>query len=242
MLILLLILLLIIIYLNRSYAYFYNYLGSHKLTAPQATYSLEIKSSGEVTAQTVKTYVALGDSLTAGVGVENINQTLPYLISEKMLDKTPQVNLINLAALGATSNDLVNNQLPKVKDLNPDLVTVFIGINDVHNFVSPKTFEKNLDQAIKTLKQTPAKILVISIPYLGSKNTVYFPYQFLLDDQTKKYNQILRKISLENNVQYVDIYSGTEKLFKESQEYYSSDLFHPNQKGYQLFSNYINAN
>ena len=65
------------IYLNRSYAYFYNFLSQHSLVAPTHEETMIVGSSPRL--QTIK-YIALGDSLTAGVGVSDYKNSLDNLV------------------------------------------------------------------------------------------------------------------------------------------------------------------
>lgn len=221
------------IYLNRSYAYFYNFLGQNHLTAPIHKTSIMIDNhSGS---QTIK-YVALGDSLTEGVGVSDIKSSYPYLIAQKLSSKN-NVELTNLAHVGDTSSDALASQLPKALSLKPDLTTILIGVNDIHNLKSLKEFEANYTQIVSNLRKSGAKIYVLSIPYLGSDKIVYFPYNFILDFQTKQFNNVIKKVSTDYKVEYIDLYS-----LNKSANFYSSDQFHPGEAGYKEWLKAVNVN
>ncbi len=229
---LLLIFLIIGIYLNRSYAYFYDFLGQKNLSPPIHEGTIVIGNrSGS---QTIK-YIALGDSLTEGVGVSNYKNSYPYLIAQKLSSKN-NVTLINLAHVGDTSSDVLANQLPKALSLKPDLITLLIGVNDIHNLKSLTQFKENLIQIVSPLKKGGAKIYLLSIPYLGSDKIVYFPYNFILDFRTKQFNNVIKIVSTEYGVKYIDLYS-----LSKSANFYSSDQFHPSDKGYILWGTLINA-
>lgn len=219
------------IYLNRSYAHFYNFLGQKHLVPPQHPVEITV---GNLTEKTIK-YTALGDSLTAGVGVSDYKNSYPYLIAQKLSSKN-KVMLINLAHEGDTSSDMLL-KLPTIISQNPDLITILIGINDIHNFISPMKFEENLTQSVKTLKRTNAKIYLLSLPYLGSSRILYFPYNFILDFQTKQFNKIIWKISKIYGVGYIDLYP-----IAKSYNFYSKDQFHPGEEGYKEWSISINVN
>jgi len=238
---LLIILLIIGVYLNLSYGYFYSFLGQHKLASPISKTTIMVgNKSGS---QTIK-YIALGDSLTAGVGVSDIKSSYPYLIAEKLSLKN-NVKLVNLAHVGDTSSDVVANQLPKVLSLKPDLITLLIGVNDIHNLKSLKEFEDNYTQIVSTLKKSGAKIYLLFIPYLGSDKIVFFPYNLILDFRTKQFNNAIKKISADYRVQYTDLYSLSEQVLSKgnnSANFYSSDQFHPSEAGYKEWSKAINVN
>lgn len=218
-------------YLNRSYAYFYNFLDQNKLVAPVSQIAVTLGNHGQV----IK-YVALGDSLTAGVGVSDIKNSFPYLIAQKLSAKN-NVTLVNLAHAGDTSTEVLTNQLPKIALLKPDLVTLLIGVNDIHNLKSEKEFEKNLIQIVSSLKKSGTRIYLFSIPYLGSERTIFFPYNFVLDFRTRQFNNIIKKVSTNVGAEYIDLYS-----LNKSENFYSSDQFHPSEEGYKEWAKIFNVN
>lgn len=228
--VLLALLIILFIYLNRSYAYFYDFLNQHHLFIPESETTMIIGNQPDLT--TIK-YLALGDSLTAGVGVSDQRGSYPYLIAQKLSAKN-NVELINLARAGDTSSDVLANQIPKVSVEKPNLVTVLIGINDIHNLIPVKKFESNLTQIVKAFKQTNARIYLLSIPYLGSDKILLPPYNFILDQRTKQFNNVIKKISTDFGVNYINLYS-----LKKPADFYSADQFHPAEAGYSLWATYI---
>ncbi len=221
------------IYLNRSYAYFYDFLGQHNLAAP--AHGTTITLDNPSNSQTIK-YLALGDSLTAGVGVSDYKNSYPYLIAQKLSLKN-NVELINLAHASDTSKDVVTNQLPKVLNQKPDLITVLIGVNDIHNLKSSKEFKDNYTQIVNSLKKSGSKIYLLSIPYLGSEKIVLFPYNFILDFRTKQFNNIIKKVSTDTGAKYIDL-----NALDKSANFYSSDQFHLSEAGYKEWAKAINVN
>jgi len=221
------------IYLNRSYAYFYNFLDQHHLTAPAHETKLTIGNHPD--SQTIK-YVALGDSLTEGVGTSDYKNSYPYLLTQT-LSTQENIELSNFAHAGDTSADLLINQVPKALAVKPVLVTLLIGINDVHNLKSAAEFENNYIKIVTTLQKSGAKVYTLSIPYLGSPKIVYFPYNFLLDFRTKQFNAIIKKVSLDLGAEYTDVYTS-----KKPTGFYSTDEFHPTDQGYKEWIKQFNVN
>ncbi len=201
-------------------------MNQHHLSAP--TFETPASSSN---LPAIK-YLALGDSLTAGVGVSDYKYSFPYLIAKKLNN----AGLINLARSGDTSSDVLIYQIPKVLSQKPDLITLLIGTNDIHNLVTLEKFESNLTQIVKTLKQTNARIYLLSAPYLGSDNTILPPYNFILNQRTKQFNDVIKKVSSDFGVSYIDLYS-----LKKTADFYSADQFHPAAAGYSLWADYIES-
>src|SRR5688572_20698857 len=58
--------------------------------------------------------VVMGDSTTAGVGVERAEDALPYLIARRIADaERRDVHVVSYGWAGARAADLVNQQLPR---------------------------------------------------------------------------------------------------------------------------------
>jgi lysophospholipase L1-like esterase len=227
------------VYLNRSYAYIYDEIGNGNLKAPAKNQTNMI---GENINNQDLTYVALGDSLTAGAGTESYKESYPYILSEKLSGKN-NVILKNRSELGYKSIDVKNVFLPLAVKDNPAIVTLFVGVNDVHNNISKEEFAKNYEDILKSLAtETKAKIYAINLPFIGASNLILPPYNLYFDFKTKELNEVIKNLSQKYNTVYIDLYSPTKEKFAKSNSYYSKDLFHPSAKGYALWANIIYAN
>jgi len=230
-----------IIYLNRAYAHIYNFIGAKNLSQPSM--EQEFHFSGAVkTEKTTVRYAALGDSLTAGVGAVDVKNSFPYLIADKLSAKS-NVELLNLGEPGAVTNDVVKNQLDKAITFQPNLVTVLIGINDIHNRVSLADFKISFNKTISSLTlKTKARIIIINIPLLGTTDLLLPPFRLYFNNQTKKFNAAIKEIAAANNVCIVNLYNQTKNQFSKDLSVYAADHFHPSDDGYRLWSQIIYAN
>lgn len=236
-------------YLNRAYSHIYGVLGAADLKPAngQGTYLMGetnlIEGVNPINnmATTSLIYVALGDSLTAGVGTDSYQEILPYLLAEKFSaggDK--QVVLKNHSVSGAETADVITNLLSTAINDNPDIVTLLIGVNDIHNKVSVAKFAENYEEILNRLQRgTKAKIYVINLPFIGSDKLMLPPYQALFDERTREFNEVIRGLAAKYSTKYIDLYSPTVNLFKRSGDHYSQDLFHPSATGYKVWSDII---
>jgi lysophospholipase L1-like esterase len=80
-------------------------------------------------------YVALGDSFTAGTGCA-AGEAWPERLAAGLRAHNPSLAFRNLAVEGATSAQVLE-QLPEAIELEPDLVTVVCGANDVLRSTRP---------------------------------------------------------------------------------------------------------
>src|SRR5215204_6390825 len=88
-------------------------------------------------------YVALGDSTGAGVGAREGGYVARLF--KRIAERRPESRLNNLCVSGATTADLLRDQLQKAVDADPDLITVGIGINDIGHGLTLEQFSKNFE-------------------------------------------------------------------------------------------------
>lgn len=226
------------LYLNFAYRRVYSFF--HLTTNPNTSLNYTIGNSRA--AQTIR-YAALGDSLTAGVGGVDIRKSYPYLLSEKIVDKKTKVKLFNLGQPGATSADVLNQQLVPLASFPPDFITLFIGTNDMHVRVPLDVFKNNYNKILDEMaKYKKAKIILINLPYLGTDNLILPPLRRYFNDRIKKYNMIISEIAKERQLTLVDLYDKTREPFQNNQDkMYSIDKFHPSADGYALWADLIYA-
>ena len=151
-------------------------------------------------------YVALGDSTGSGVGARNGGYVVRLF--NRLLERRPGSKLTNLCVSGATTDDLLRNQLARGVATNPDLVTVGIGINDIGHGLTLAEFSKNYDEIISTLRQkTKAQIVVTNIPDISSAPRIPGPMRSEYQQQIIKFNQRLEEIAKQHGVTVFDMYA-----------------------------------
>jgi lysophospholipase L1-like esterase len=177
------------------------------------------------------TYVAIGASDTFGIGTSD-----PYMDNwpTDLADKLGQkVHLINLGIPGITLHDALNLELPVALDSHPDLVTIWLGVNDIANKVPIDSYSHDLDLMLTRLESQapPAHILIANIPdltllpYFASYNqqkltTIIEDYNATIAHEAQQHHAILVNLSQQN-------YN-----LREHPEYISNDGLHPTDLGY----------
>jgi acyl-CoA thioesterase-1 len=243
------ILLVVGLYLNRSYAYFFDYLGNHEIipntpiSDAHAYFYLPLDSQNT---GNDKTYLALGDSLTRGVGVEDDKQTYAFLLADN-LSQHGRIEYTDLAVPGSTSADMLKNQIPFLGDGQYQYLSLMVGMNDILTQVSSEQFQNNYQQILDQMSLRTPNIIVINIPFLSSSRIILPPYNYLVDWRTQQFNSIIETLVNQKKAQgvkinYVDLYSLAKTQFRNDPSLFSPDGFHPSAKGYKLWSELINAN
>lgn len=140
--------------------------------------------SNTLHAQVQKTILFLGDSLTAGYGVEK-EMAYPALI-EKELNKTRKVKVLNGGVSGSTTAS-GKSRLKWFLKAKPDILVLILGANDGLRGVKLEESKKNLEEIIKLAQKNNLKVLLGAMllpPNYGKEYTTKFKsmYEKLKDD------------------------------------------------------------
>ena len=180
-------------------------------------------------------YVALGDSTGSGVGAREGGYVLRLF--KRLVERRPESQLTNLCVSGATTADVLRGQIQRGVALNPDLVTVGIGINDIGHGVTLEQFSKNYEEILSTLREkTTARIVVTNLPDISSAPRIPGPLRNEYQQQILRFSQRLEEIARRHDVTIFDIYTITHKDLASHPEYFSADGFHPSDEGYEFWA------
>ncbi|MCV0402377.1 MAG: SGNH/GDSL hydrolase family protein [Chloroflexi bacterium] len=102
-------------------------------------------------------YVALGDSYTIGTSVAEADR-FPNQLAARIAD----LELVgNPAVNGYTSRDLIEEELPVLAAMRPELVTLLVGVNDVVQGVPERQYAANVTLILaELLTLLPAERIV----------------------------------------------------------------------------------
>ncbi len=167
------------------------------------------------------TYVALGDSAAQGVGATSPMRGYVGLLSKRIQAKTGKtVRIVNLSVSGATVADCLAKQIPQLKDIKPDLVTIECGANDVKRG-RPDEFRK---QFAELLTHLPAGTYVSNMPLFNSRPG---------STQTAKEHSdiIAGELAKYPDLTLVDLQKQTSE--HQSIFGFAPDGFHPNNLSYK---------
>lgn len=195
-------------------------------------------------------YTALGASDAVGIGATPNTAGYVYLISDWMKARYTYWTLINRGVSGYTAPDIVNNTLsPAVAD-QPQIVTLWVGGNDVVKSAavleSTATLAARYRTAYTTIlhrlrTETGAFIVTANIPDI-SRTPVANGYpsflKTLAKNDTLALNAVIAEVAAAENVPVVDLYSNPESYNPAN---FSSDGFHPNNAGYALMAQQYEA-
>ncbi|CAF1180376.1 unnamed protein product [Adineta steineri] len=182
-------------------------------------------------------YIALGASDAVGVGTLQPTKDgwVPKLASLVNAQQT-----MNLGRSGSTLRDAMKEQLPKVLDQDPTIITIWLAVNDFNQQIfNPSiltNYKSDLNKMLSQLRTKLTKdirILVGNIPDLSQVN-IYTSFGIpkeLLSVRVKEWNDAINDIVQKNQCELVDLFAYWKELASHP-EYISFDGFHPSSDGY----------
>jgi acyl-CoA thioesterase-1 len=113
----------------------------------------------------IRVYVAVGASETVGVGADDpATQAWPRVLRDTAL---PGAELVDVGVSGATVRDALATQLGPALAARPDLVTVWLAVNDAVSLVPVTDYERQLTGLVHALRRGGrTEVLVGNVPPL----------------------------------------------------------------------------
>lgn len=121
--------------------------------------------------ETMQTIVAVGDSLTAGLGVAE-GQSFPALLEKKLQADGHQYRVINAGVSAETSSGTLS-RLEWILTLKPDIVILETGANDGLRGIDPQVAEKNIREILKILKDRDVVVLLAGMKMVLNLGPIY---------------------------------------------------------------------
>lgn len=173
-------------------------------------------------------YVALGDSYTIGTSVDE-SERWPNQLVDELAGSVGLELVSNLGINGYTSAQLIDQELPQLDALDPDFVTVLIGVNDVVRRVPADAYRANMSKIFDfLLERLPAnRILVVSTPdYTRTPQGAAFGDPVQQRAEIAAFNAIERELAEARGIAFVDI-SGVADRADVEPDLVADDGLHP---------------
>ena len=182
--------------------------------------NLPSKSTPSSTPEAAKpVLVAVGDSLTEGLGVQP-EEAYPAQLQARLSEAGLKWEVINSGVSGETSSGALT-RLDWVLKTKPDAVLLITGANDGLRGLDPELTRQNLDAIVSKLKDQGIKVMLGGMkapPNLG-------------DDYTSQFESIYPAVAEKHGVPLIPFFlEGVAKTPELNQE----DGKHPNPEGYAV--------
>lgn len=192
-----------------------------------------------------------GDSITDGNRSHDndwnhiMGHGYAYLISSRLWFENPGKNYMffNRGISGNRIKDLENRWKEDTIDLKPDILSILVGVNDVHAFVGkndPEPVEKFEERYRRILDKTtfelPETKIVLCEPFIWPLSWVKDEFS-IWQTETIKRSQVIRKLAIEYNAVFVELQEPFNKALKKApMEYWIWDGIHPMPAGHELIA------
>lgn len=161
--------------------------------------------------------VAVGDSLTFGLGVED--SAYPELLEKQLRARGYAYRVVNAGISGETSSGTLSRIDWVIRSLKPDMIILTIGANDGLRGIDPGVLRDNLDQLVSKIKAGNIDVLLCGMKMLPNLGSSYIKaFEKVYPDIAEKKGVLLMPFFL------VDV-AGDPRLNQ-------TDGIHPNAAGY----------
>jgi lysophospholipase L1-like esterase len=175
------------------------------------------------------TYVAMGDSFTAG-----LEPGMPRWPDELAQALGPGVRYENLAVVGATSEHVEREQLPRAVELEPDLVTLVCGANDVLDSTRPDAdaYAVRLSRMFARLRRGAphAEILTATYPDISRFLDLRPRSRARVEKGMRLFNAACRAVAGRHGVVLLE---GFDHPVGRLRAAFADDGFHPSAEGHR---------
>jgi lysophospholipase L1-like esterase len=190
-------------------------------------------SGGVMMSAAVVEMAAFGDSAMAGVGVHQVEDSLPMQLAQRVADSTGRpVHVIGYARSGARTIDVLTRQVPRVRR-EPDVSVLLVGTNDVIGITTPATLTHSSGALLDALVSLGAPVVMSSLPKFRAMRLVPHPLMEAVLGYGAVVGAVQRRAAAGRpRVCFVDVVGAVGSEFVTDEGLMSADSFHPSAAGY----------
>jgi len=182
-------------------------------------------------------YLALGDSYTIGTGASDDAHSWPSIIAQRL-----NAELTNPAVNGYTTLDLIRDELPYLQRVNPHLVSILIGVNDLVQGRAPDQYRQSLQaiyDRVAELNLPQGRVAAVSIPtWSFVPAAADFGGPDRVGRMTELFNDVARTEATTRRIEWIDIAEASTSGIG-SPGWIASDSLHPGDAQYAAWAEVI---
>jgi len=165
------------------------------------------------------TIVAMGDSLTAGLGVDEA-EAYPAQLQRKLAAGGYPFKVVNAGLSGETSSGALSRIDWVISALKPDIIILETGANDGLRGIDPDVLRKNLDRIISVIRADNIAVILCGMKMLPNLGPVF----------TRAFTDIYPEMAQKHAIPLIPFF--LEGVAGERQ-YNQPDGLHPTAEGYR---------
>jgi acyl-CoA thioesterase-1 len=179
-------------------------------------------------------YLALGDSLTQGVGApDESTGAFPALLAEHWRADGCEVELQNAGISGYTAGQVLAEQVPQIESFNPTIITFQAGGNDIANGIPIEEYRENVKQVLSSAKGSGARVIVLA-QNDWARSPVGVDYGESAPSQRTEFDEVLIEEASAAGAEFVDLRELYSQQADEGQ--WVEDGLHPTPEAYQAWA------
>jgi acyl-CoA thioesterase-1 len=183
-----------------------------------------LEASREATVFYDGVIVAMGDSLTAGLGVSTQN-SYPALLEQMLHERGLNYRVINGGVSGETSSG-ARSRVGWIISMKPDLVLLVTGANDGLRGIDPVLIKDNIARIISELQAADIEVVLGGMKMSTNMG----------QDYVSQFNRLYPELAAANQIGIMEFFLEDVAL---QPEFNQADGIHPNEQGYRVIAENI---
>ncbi len=177
-------------------------------------------SVGAASATPPKTVLVIGDSLSAGYGIE-IDQSWTALLQSKLQSQGYEYRVVNASISGDTTEGGASRIAAALENFNPELVILELGGNDGLRGIPPDRMKDNLRNIIETSQASGASVIMLGIRIPTNYGPRY----------TTAFEAVYRDLAEQLRIPWIEFFMAGIALDEDLMQ---ADGIHPNAKAQSI--------
>lgn len=186
-----------------------------------------------------RSYVAIGDSLSEGLGDFTFKNSRHYngwtdrlagIMAQEASDLGYEFHFANLAIRGSKLHKIIDQQLPQALRLQPDLVTVMAGSNDIMS--NPRSLPQLRDSLRDGIQQLLAAGCDVMLA--NTINPIHLKLFKPMRQKAQLFSTLIETVADEFEIPMLDVFGITDF---ENLGYWAEDMVHFSGQGHIRIAN-----
>lgn len=170
------------------------------------------------------TLIAVGDSLTAGLGVAQ-HDAWPFLLEKRLQKEGYNWQVINAGISGETSSGALS-RIKWILAQKPEIVILETGANDGLRGIPVPVIRENIDKAVLMLKEKDVTVILAGMQIVQNLGAEY----------SSSFSRIYPEIAMEHDIKLIPfLLEGVAAEPALNQ----ADSIHPNEQGHKIIADNV---
>jgi len=168
--------------------------------------------------------VAMGDSLTAGLGVA-LEDGYPAVLEARLQEQGIHYRVVNAGVSGETSSGALA-RIDWIISQHPDLVILETGANDGLRGIDPGLVQQNISSIVEKLLARNIGVVLVGIKMVANMGPEYL----------SRFDSIYTQVASRYPVTFMPFFLEGVAMQPELNQ---ADAIHPNERGYEIVVDHL---